>query len=210
MLLEDFPTPFTEKEQNDPSGFTVWGIFTDKELKRRVMLVHAWRKHLPFSGPRIEMKPGESRQQYRARTMSTWGLIEWCADTCTRFKVDKLLIEAKASGISAGQELRNRYGLQDWSVQLCPVKGDKVARALAVQATFSQLMVYAPARDWAQDVIDEMAVFPAGRYDDLTDSTTQAIKYLRDTGMLRTDEEARHEEMQTVMHRPKPRPIYPV
>jgi hypothetical protein len=30
-------------------------------------------------------------------------------------------------------------------------------------------------------------VFPKGRYDDLTDSTTQAIKYIRDNGLLRTD-----------------------
>lgn len=208
-LIASLDSAFTEKEQNDPSGFTVWGIFLDKELRRRVMLVHAWRKHLPFSGPRIEMRPNESKQAYRLRCQPTWGLIEWVADTCSRFKVDKLLIEAKASGISAGQELRNRYGLQDWSVQLCPVKGDKVARALAVQATFSQCVVYAPARDWAQDVIDEMANFPVGRYDDLTDSVTQSMKYLRDTGMLRTDEEARHEEMQGVMHRPKPRSIYP-
>jgi hypothetical protein len=35
---------------------------------------------------------------------------------------------------------------------------------------FSEGMVYAPNRDWAQMVIDEMAMFSAGKYDDLTDS----------------------------------------
>jgi phage terminase large subunit-like protein len=30
-----------------------------------------------------------------------------------------------------------------------------------------------------------MEMFPKGRYDDLTDSTTQAIKYIRDNGRLR-------------------------
>jgi phage terminase large subunit-like protein len=41
----------------------------------------------------------------------------------------------------------------------------------------------------AQMVIDEMAMFPAGKYDDLTDSATQALKYLRSVGMAETDEE---------------------
>jgi phage terminase large subunit-like protein len=35
-------------------------------------------------------------------------------------------------------------------------------------------------------VINEMEVFPKDRYDDLTDSTTQAIRYLRDNSLLRT------------------------
>jgi hypothetical protein len=38
----------------------------------------------------------------------------------------------------------------------------------------------APNRDWAELVITEIEVFPKGRCDDLTDSTMQAIKYLRE------------------------------
>ena len=176
------------------------------------MLVHAWRKHLQFSADRnrIEYLPGESKQAWRRRTMEHWGLMEWVVDTCNRFKVDRLLIEAKASGISAAQELQNRFGLQNWAVQLCPVQGDKVARALACQPTFSNLMVYAPARDWADMVIDEMAVFPKGKYKDLTDSSTQAIKHLRDCGLAQTDEETRAVDAVRVMHRPQPKALYPV
>ena len=93
----------------------------------------------------------------------------------TRYKVSKLLIESKASGISAAQELRNWFGYLPFSVQLCPVKGDKVARALAVQSIFSQEMVYAPNKDWAELVLMEMSMFPIGKNDDLTDSATQAL-----------------------------------
>jgi uncharacterized cupin superfamily protein len=57
--------------------------------------------------------------------------------------------------------------------------------------------------------ITEMSTFPAGRYDDLTDSSTQALKYLRDVGMAQTDEEAHDAEIGTVMHRPRPRRLYP-
>lgn len=210
FLMASLDSSFTEKEENDPSGLTIWGVFKNDEGKRRIMLVHAWRKHLQFSGPRIEYLPRESAEAYRRRTMKTWGLIEWTADTCRRFRVDRLLIEAKASGISAAQELRNRYPREDWATQLVPVSGDKVARALAAQPTFSQLLVYAPARDWSDMVIDEMAVFPKGKYKDLTDSATQAIKYLRDAGMARTDDETHASDMDNVRHRPKLKAVYPV
>lgn len=209
-LIASLDSAFTEQEQNDPSALTVWGVFMNPEGKRRIMLVHAWRKHLEFSGPRIErLGPQESDVGFRQRTMGSWGLMEWVQDTCKRFKVDKLLIEAKASGISAAQELRNRYNRQDWAIQLCQVSGDKVARAYAVQPSFSQLLVYAPAFDWVETVIEEMEVFPKGRYKDLTDSATQAIKYLRDTGMANTDEETHAAEMEGVMHRPRPKAMYP-
>ena len=132
------------------------------------------------------------------------------ADTCRKFDVHTLLIEAKASGISAAQELGNRYGKEGWSINLEPVKGDKVARALAAQPTFSQLMVYAPDREWAEMVIEEMSVFPKGRYDDLTDSATQAINYLRRIGFAHTDDEVTFDEMESIRHRPKPKALYPV
>jgi phage terminase large subunit-like protein len=70
-------------------------------------------------------------------------------------------------------------------------------------------MIYAPNRDWAELVITEMEVFPKGRHDDLTDSTTQAIGYLRDNGLLRTDNEERFWAMDGVRHKPRPKPLYP-
>ncbi len=170
-VVASLDSAFTAKEQNDPSGLTVWGVFSH-EGKRRIMLAHAWRKHLAFSGPRIEKEPNETLLAYKQRTRPTWGLVEWLEDTCTRFKVDRLLIEAKASGISAAQELRNRYGSRPWAVQLMQVSGDKLARALAVQPMFSQGTIFAPDRDWSDLVITEMSMFPAGRFSDLTDSAS--------------------------------------
>lgn len=208
-LVASLDSAFTEDQKNDPSGLTIWGVFL-KEGKRRLMLVHAWRKHLEFSGPRDEQRKGETKQAWAARTQPKWGLMEWLAYTCERFNIDKLLIEGKASGISAAQELRNRYGLQPWSVQLCAVKGDKYARALAVQPIISGGGVYAPEREWADMVIQEMAVFPVGRYDDLTDSCTQALKHLRDIGMAPTDQEVAEAERSNVTHRGRASSLYPV
>src|SRR5262249_9944786 len=157
----------TEKEENDPSALTVWGVFQHEDGKSRIMLVHAWRKHLPFSGERMDKGANETLAAYKHRTRSRWGLMEWVNETCERFKVNLLLIEAAGPGLSAAQDLQNRFGMKPWGIHLVRVKGDKVARALAAQATFSQLMVHAPERDWAQMVIDEMATFPKGRYNDL-------------------------------------------
>jgi predicted phage terminase large subunit-like protein len=200
---------FTTKEENDPSALTIWGVFFNEENEKRICLIHAWRKHLAFSGTRSERGVNETLESYFRRTARGWGLMEWVAYSCELFKVDKLLIEAKANGISAAQELQNRYWLRRWGIQLCPVKGDKLSRALAVQPTFSQLIVYAPVRDWAQMVIDEMANFPKGKYDDLVDSSTQALKYLRDVGEAQTNEEVFAAKIETVMRRPRRKALYP-
>jgi hypothetical protein len=47
------------------------------------------------------------------RTQKSWGPMEWLRCTCERFL---LLIEAKANGISAAQELRNRYSDLDCAI----------------------------------------------------------------------------------------------
>jgi phage terminase large subunit-like protein len=147
---------FTEKEENDPCAMTIWGVFFNEENEKRICLIHGWRKHLAFSGPRNDRLPNESLECYYRRTSRNWGLMEWCAHSCELFKVDKLLIEAKANGISAAQELQNRYGLRRWGIQLCPVKGDKVSRALAVQPKPTRACRFTPRRT-SQVVLTAMA-----------------------------------------------------
>ena len=185
---------YTEDEENDPSALVVGGIFVNEQGHNRAIIMHGWRKRLQFSGPKVIPHPNESTIAFKARTQKNWGLVEWVADTCTRFNVDRLLIEAKASGISAAQALGNSHPHAGWSIQLIdPKKIDKVARALAVQPSWSQEMIYMPYpyRQWGQDIVDEMAMFPKGRYKDYTDATTQLIKHFRDVGLLRNDEEVR-------------------
>ena len=77
---------------------------------------------------------------------------------------------------------------------------------MAVQPIFSQGTVYAPDREWAELVITEMSMFPAGRFSDLTDSTSQGLKYLRDVGLAQSEEEQHEAETETVRRR---RPLYP-
>jgi len=199
---------FDKKEENDPSALTVWGIFQNKFGYNRAMLMAAWAKRLEISGPKMELEPGEHESKFKLRTRPHWGLVEWVADTCNRYKVDRLLIENKASGKPAAQSLQNSHGRAGWSIVLVEPRGDKYARGLAVQPSFSQDMIYAPDREWATDdgmVIDQCAKFPRAKHDDLYDSTTQAIKHLRDSGLLRSDEDRIAEEREAVTHKGAPR-----
>jgi predicted phage terminase large subunit-like protein len=234
FIVASLDSAFTSKESNDPSGFTCWGVWKlrdgkslagaepnqfghiwqgDAPGKLRIMLIGAWRKHLQFSAPReeIEKLPGETHLAWMRRTERHWGLLEHLYESCARrLKVDKLLIESKASGISAAQELRNRFGYLPFSVQLVQPKGDKVARAISVQPLFSQGMVYAPNKDWWDLVATEMQNFPLGKYDDLTDSATMALRWIRDTGWATTDEEQAEEDNRAMQYRSRPKRLYPM
>jgi predicted phage terminase large subunit-like protein len=170
---------------------------------------------LQFSSKRIEKRPMELHGVWRQRTKDQWGLMEWVYDSCTwlygkAFKVDRLLIEDKGPGHSAAQELRNRYGIHDFGIQLVKTRGDKMARALAVQPIFSNGLVWAPKYDWSDIVIRQMSKFPFDRHDDLTDSATQALRYLRDAGLLESDEERRVGDYERSQAKPRMKSLYPV
>jgi phage terminase large subunit-like protein len=50
---------------------------------------------------------------------------------------------------------------------------------------FASGRVWHPPKKWAQELIEEMAAFPYGEHDDLTDSTTQALLRFRQGGFIR-------------------------
>jgi phage terminase large subunit-like protein len=56
---------------------------------------------------------------------------------------------------------------------------------------FASGRVWAPPTQWADEVIDEVASFPAGEHDDYVDSVSLALMRFRKGGYLRTtlDEE---------------------
>ena len=189
---------FTSKEENDPAGFTIWGTFLSKEGDRGAILLDAFRERLEIIGVPIEREAGETVKAYKERTSEHWGLVETIYERCVRFKVDVLLVENKASGLSIVQTLEKlmrtmakTFGAHRFRVEIAdPRKLDKMARVVRVLGEFSGGYIYAPqAKSWAMMVINECAAFPKGRYDDLVDSTTQAIYWLRSNGFLERREE---------------------
>ena len=87
------------------------------------------------------------------------------------------MIEAKASGMPLTHELRN-MGIP--VVNFTPSRGnDKVSRVHAVSPLFEAGMVWCPDKVFADEMIEEVAAFPNGEYDDLVDSMPQALMRYR-------------------------------
>ena len=208
FVLASADTAYTEKEENDPTGFTIWGVWRDRQDKPRVMLCWAWAKHCELHGKPIERKVGETKKSFDMRSMPSWGLVEWIAYSCRRFKVDKLLIEAKASGLTVAQEMQRLYREDGWSIELIKPVGDKVARAHAVEPAFAAGLIYAPDEDWAEKVFAQAEVFPKGKHDDLVDSSTQAIQWLRRSGLISHNFEVAAELREAMQFKPEARPLY--
>ena len=186
LVIASLDPAYTEKQENDYSALTVWGVWRNPEGLPKLILMDAWQERLALHD-----------------------LVEKSARSCRRFRVDRLLIEAKASGISVAQELRRLYAGEGWGIQTVDPKGDKMARVYAVQPIFADEMVYAPARAWAAMVQNDMADFPRGAHDDLTESATQALRWLRDNGFLRRGEEVGRELTEAMVHRSvNSKPLY--
>lgn len=221
FIVASLDPAYTSKEENDPSGFTIWGVYNNRERQCRVLLLSSWTKWLELHGQEVERKPNEKFGEWVHRAKPQWGLVEWVAYECKRHNVNLLLIEDKASGHSVAQEIRRLYADENWQVRLVnPGSLDKRARAYTVQYLFADGMIEAPAsitnpetgdiqfRDWAQGMITEASQFRGlpGDDDNLIDSMTQALKWLRDNHYLvRKDEQrARDEEMASRSHTPRP------
>jgi predicted phage terminase large subunit-like protein len=132
-----------------------------------------------------------------------------------RFPVDRILIEGKANGQAVAHELERMFrGSGRLGIEIIDTKqyGDKTARAISIQHVFADGMVYAPDKAWADMVIRQCSVFPRGSEDDLVDTVTQAIRYLRDTGFVVRRNEYDVETEESLMYRGagSMRPLYPV
>ncbi len=76
--------------------------------------------------------------------------------------------------------------------EFTPGKGqDKISRLNMVADIFASGRVWAPPTRWAEEVMDEVASFPAGDHDDYVDSVSLAMLRFRQGGYVRTllDEE---------------------
>lgn len=222
FVLASADTAYTEKEINDPTGFTIWGLFYPKIPTDpfRILLLNAWRKHLQIHGPTVEKGATEPLHEYVRRAQPQWGICEWIMHDCRRFHVDKLIIENKASGIDVVNEIKRLCGNNAWGVEAVTPDGDKTARAQAAVSFFVDGLVYAPAevddagnydfREWAQLAIDEAAIFPNGTYKDVTDSMTQAFRYIRKNNLVYRSEERAEIEREMRSQKHKSEPLYPI
>jgi predicted phage terminase large subunit-like protein len=172
-ILQIYDTAFEEKEENDFSARTTWGVFTytpekihpatgvvsQGEEKRCAILLDAWRDKLAF--------PDLMREAMKAYD-------DW--------NPDYVLIEKKASGHSLIQELR-RSGVPVKAID--PKGKDKIMRAHLSAAPLEQGCVfYVPGHHAGMDVIEECAKFPMAKNDDYTDTVVMLLAFLRRMGSI--------------------------
>jgi predicted phage terminase large subunit-like protein len=196
-VVQSYDCATSEKTHNDPTACTVWGVFKPNDDKpMSVMLIDCWTEYLQYP----ELRP---------RVVEEFTSIYGDEDEFGHGKkVDMILIEDKSAGISLVQDLQ-RAGLPVRSYN--PGKADKMMRLNIVSPIIQRGRVYLPestkkagaARDWCEPLINQICSFPEARHDDLVDSTSQALRILRDIGFLVIDYIADNSDMYVDETRPR-------
>jgi predicted phage terminase large subunit-like protein len=180
-------TAYTTKQENDFSALTVWGVFSGGEGVAQVT------RSIARDGEALAtITRAYTEEHPKIILMNAWQarlelheLVAKAQETCRKYKVDRLLIENKAAGISVAQEIRRLYGGEAFAVQLVdPRNQDKLSRLYSVQHLFSEGLIYAPERAWADMTINQVASFPKGKHDDLVDTVSMALRHMRDVGLI--------------------------
>ena len=168
FTLMSFDCAFEAKQSADYSAMTLWGVWENPEdnYNQHIILLDAWRGKLEF--PDLKAKALELYREHEP---------------------DSVIIEKKASGGPLIYEFRAMgIPVQEFTPSrgAAGMKNDKIARLNAIADVFASNRVWAPEKRWADEVIEEVASFPAGRHDDYVDTLSQAINRIRKGGMVRT------------------------
>ena len=154
-VIQSYDTAFSKRETSDFSAITTWGVFYPVEGE----------------GPKLILLDSKKGR---------WDfpeLKEIALELYSFWEPDSVIVEAKASGMPLTQEMR-QTGIP--VINFTPSRGnDKVSRVHAVSPLFEAGMVWAPDKSFAEELIEEVAAFPNGEYDDLVDSMTQALMRYR-------------------------------
>jgi predicted phage terminase large subunit-like protein len=197
FVLMSWDTAFEKNNRADYSACTTWGVFyrdddgSDWEVSKadrgkpqaHIILLNAFRDRMEF--PELKRVAIE---QYRS------------------WEPDGVIIEKKASGAPLIYELRAMgIPVQEFT----PSKGnDKISRLNAVSDIFASGKVWVPETRWAEEVIEEVASFPAGDHDDYVDSVSMALARFRQGGYIRATLDEPDEDISMRYRNPNRKPYY--
>jgi predicted phage terminase large subunit-like protein len=149
-VLQSWDTANKPTQLSDYSVCTTWGIANE-----RLYLLHVFRDRLDY--PSLKRAVRAQAAQYGA------GVV---------------LIEDRASGTQLIQELQSE-GMHVVT-RYDPGGSDKIMRFLAQTSSFESGLALLPDKaDWLAQYIQELTIFPYGKYDDQVDSTAQALHWYR-------------------------------
>jgi len=183
-IVQSYDCAYTDKEYNDPTAMTTWGVFKPEDGPMSVLLIDCWAEHLTF--PKL-----------KERVMDEWRVSYGEGREAKR--PDLILVEEKAAGLSLIQELQKAHLMvRGYN----PGRADKMQRLQITAAIFVAKRVWLPesevhkgyVKDWVEGFLSQICAFPDSQHDDYVDSATQAMRWLKDMGWLDIDPEPRYDD----------------
>jgi predicted phage terminase large subunit-like protein len=180
-VIQSYDCATSDKTVNDPTACVVLGIFRpnpDKPMS--AMLIDCWSEHLRYP---------ELRKRVIEEYSSVYGDEN---EFGNGKKTDIVLVEDKSAGISLIQDIQ-RAGVMVRAYN--PGRADKVQRFSLVAPLIQRGRVYLPEssriegapRDWVEPFLNQVCSFPESNHDDYVDALSQALRLLRDMGLLNID-----------------------
>lgn len=149
LIFQSWDTANKPTELSDYSVCTTWGI-----KEKHLFLLHVFRKRLGY--PELKRAVREQAEAFGPKT---------------------ILIEDKASGTQLIQELigEGMHAIKKYEPTM-----DKIMRLHSVTSTVENGFVRIPEKAaWLNEYLHELVTFPKGRFDDQTDSTSQALDWFK-------------------------------
>jgi len=176
-IIQSYDCGYKDGEANDPTGCITLGAFKPLDGGMCVMVIDCWQDKLTYPDlrPKIideyETVYGEGKEKKR---------------------VDLLLVEDKAAGISLIQDLQRAHLPV---IGYNPGRADKTQRLSIVSNIIRAGRVWVPesglrkgyVRDWAEGMVSQICAFPETAHDEFVDCISQGLRYLRDAGWISID-----------------------
>jgi len=176
-IIQSYDCGYKDEEANDPTGCITLGAFKPLDGGMCVMVIDCWQDKLTYPDlrPKIideyETVYGEGKEKKR---------------------VDLLLVEDKAAGISLIQDLHRAHLPV---IGYNPGRADKMQRLSIVSNIIRAGRVWVPesglrkgyVRDWAEGMVSQICAFPETAHDEFVDCISQGLRYLRDSGWISID-----------------------
>ena len=188
LIIQSYDSAFKEPTQNekkktnpDPSACTTWGIFEIPGVNggRGILLLDAWDEQLSY--PKL-----------RKKVIKDWGAYYGGTDSNPNRRgkrADVMLIEDKASGQSLIQDLHAaNIPVESYN----PGRAGKTERAHVIAPLFELDVVYilesskrpGEVISWAKTFYEQVEKFPNAANDDLVDTFTQMMLYVKNNRLI--------------------------
>jgi predicted phage terminase large subunit-like protein len=156
FVVQSYDCAFTEKAQNDPTAAITFGVFRQEDGPGSVLIIDCWQDRLQYP-------------DLRPKVIDEYETV--FGEGKDRKRVDLVLVEDKAAGISLIQDLQRAHiPVRAYN----PGRADKVQRLSIVANIIRAGRVWVPesmnrkgyVRDWAEGMVSQVCSFPNTDHDD--------------------------------------------